>query len=255
MRVLLLWIAVAILPSLARAQVGTTSGSAVFAGVVVADSSERPIAGAEIAIVELKLAVRSDSAGAFTLTGIPAGRHVVTVRAVGYAEFTTSMLFEAAQRVEADLVLTPTTQTLAKVNVTATKSASGNSPRIAEFDERRKMGFGRFLTQDVFEAAEGRKLSEVLIKRVPGIRTVSKAGTRMLVATRGVNSPQQVLCYVQVIIDDIVQNSSTGSAGFDIDSVDPDRIAAVEFYTVSNRPAQFNRGGAPCGTLVIWTRW
>lgn len=241
-------------PSWAAAQAQTPL-RATFAGAVLTDSTERPIANAEIAIAALRLAVRSDSAGTFVLTGIAAGRHVVTVRAVGYVEFTTSMLFVEGERVEADLLLKSTVQSLAKVDVKAVKSTSGNNPRIAEFDERRKMGFGAFLTQDVFEKAEGRKLSEVLVQRVPGVRTVTKAGARLLVATRGVNSPRQVLCYVQVIIDDIVQNSSTGAAGFEIDSIDPDRIAAIEFYTVANRPAQFNRGGAPCGTLVIWTRW
>jgi hypothetical protein len=248
--VLLLWIAVAIMPSLARAQVGGAS----MAGAVVTDSSERPIAGAEIAIAELKLAVRSDSTGSFVLAGIPAGRYVVTVRAVGYAAISTGVIFARGQRVNADLVLSPAAQSLAKVDVKATASTSGKNPRIAEFDERRKMGFGKFLTQDVFEKAEGRKLGEVLVQRVAGVRTLGSSN-RMLVATRGVNSPRQGICPVQVIIDDIVQNSSTGAAGFDIDSIDPDRIAAVEFYTVSNRPAQFNRGGAPCGTLVIWTRW
>ncbi len=231
--------------------------SATLTGLVLTDSTEHPIANAEIAIVSMRLSVRSDTVGAFLLTGIAAGRHVVTVRALGYAEFSTSMLFAGGQRVEADLLLKPVAQSLAKIDVKATSKPSGDNPRIAEFDERRKMGFGRFLTQEVFEKAEGRKLGEVLVQRVPGLRTISKNGARLLVATRGVNSPSQVFCYVQVILDDIVQNSSTSTAstGFDIDSIDPDRVAAIEFYTVSNRPAQFNRGGAPCGTLVIWTRW
>ena len=254
MRLLLLWIAVAMMPSLLRAQADAKPAGASLAGVVVADSSERPIAGAEITIAELKLAVRSDSMGAFVLAGIPAGRYVVTVRAVGYAAISTGVIFARGQRVNADLVLSRAAQSLAKVDVKATTSTSGNNPRIAEFDDRRKMGFGKFLTQDVFEKAEGRKLGEVLVQRIAGVRTLGSSN-RILVATRGVNSPQQRNCPVQVIIDDIVQNSSTGAAGFDIDSIDPDRIAAVEFYTVSNRPEQFNRGGAPCGTLVIWTRW
>lgn len=146
-------------------------------------------------------------------------------------------------------------QALAKINVTATKRPSGNNPRIAEFDERRKMGFGKFLTQDVFVKAEGRKLAEVLVGSIPGLRTFNASNGRLLVATRGVNSPRQVRCYVQVIVDDIVRNG-TGDGSFDIDQIDPATVAATEFYTVSQRPAQFNRAGnAPCGTLVVWTRY
>ncbi len=42
---------------------------------------------------------------------------------------------------------------------------------------------------------------------------------------------------------------------FDVSSIDPGTVAAVEFYSVSQLPARFNRGGnAPCGTLVIWRK-
>jgi hypothetical protein len=250
-----------------RAQGGATSAPSRLIGTVLVDSTERPVANASVSIPALKLTTRSDSVGYFTLGGISAGRHVVVVRAVGYTEFTSPIVFEAGQQLEADLLLRPAAQSLAKVDVTATRSTSGNNPRIAEFDERRKMGFGTFLTQDVFEKADGRKFDDVLVQRITGIRTLNAGGNRYLVSTRGsITMSTQKPCPVQVIIDDIVQNSSTSQKparsatdvppdAFEINTIDPDRIAAVEFYTVANRPAQFNRGGAPCGTLVIWTRW
>jgi hypothetical protein len=246
--------------SLGMSQPLAAQGPAVLVGSVLTDSTERPIANAEISIAALNLRVRSDSGGAFTLAGVPAGKHTVTVRAPGYAEFTTVIAFATSQRVEADLLLqvlskSGSAQTLAAVDVKAARpSSSGDNPRIAEFDERRKFGLGKFLTQEVFEKAEGRKLAEVLIQRIPGLRT-SGTTSRVLVASRGTISFKQLACPVQIIIDDIVQNSSNGAPTFDIDTIDPNRVAAVEFYTVANRPAQFNRGGAPCGTLVIWTRW
>jgi len=248
----------------------SSSASARLTGNVLSDSNERPIANASISIPELNLNTRSDSTGAFSLGGIPAGRYVVQVRAVGFAEFTSAMTFVAGQQYDADLLLRPAAQSLAKVDVKATKSTSGDNPRIAEFDERRKMGFGAFITQDAFEKADGRKLADVLVQRIPGIRALSAGGALYLVATRGrIAMGSQMPCPVQVIIDDIVQNSSTNQKAprastatsevpadaFEISMLNPDRIAAVEFYTVANRPAQFNRGGAPCGTLVIWTRW
>jgi hypothetical protein len=40
---------------------------------------------------------------------------------------------------------------------------------------------------------------------------------------------------------------------FDLRSLDPSMIAAVEFYTVATTPSEFNRGGnALCGPLLIW---
>ena len=259
------------LPMLARAQSANAPTAAIVSrlvGSVLVDSTERPVVSAIVSIPALNLSTRSDAAGAFTLGGIPAGRHTVVVRAVGYTELSSPMTFVAGQQIEADLLLRPSAQALAKVDVTAARSTSGNNPRIGEFDERRKMGFGTFLTQDVFEKAEGRKLDDVLVQRIPGIRSLSAGGARYLVATRGSIAMSMKPCPVQVIIDDIVQNSSTSQKpprasaansevpadAFEINTLDPDRIAAIEFYTVANRPAQFNRGGAPCGTLVVWTR-
>ena len=64
-------------------------------------------------------------------------------------------------------------------------------------------------------------------------------------------------CYVQIIVDDIVRyGSKPGESLFDIDQIDPSTIAAIEYYSVAQLPLQFNRGGnAPCGTLVIWSRY
>jgi hypothetical protein len=244
---------------------------ALLAGSVLTDSTERPIANAEIVIAALKLSVRSDSAGAFTLGGIPAGRYSVVVRAPGYAEFSALMTFDAGKRTEADLLLRPNTQQLSRVDVTATKRSSGNNPRIAEFDERRAVGLGQFLTQEVFEKADGRKLADVLVERIPGLRAQMYGGHRALISSRGVSSMNMIpsgdtfdkqqqappRCYVAVIVDDIVRyGSKVGETLLDIDSIDPKSIAAIEYYTVSNRPTQFNRGGnAPCGTLVIWSRY
>lgn len=245
-------------PALGQSRAVATSS---LAGTVLADSSERPIANAEVIVAALELRTRSDSTGAFVLSGIAPGRHMVVFRAVGYEALSTEMTFAAGERVDADIVLRPaaagsaSAQSLARVDVVAA-SASGNNPRIAEFDERRKMGFGRFLTQEVFEKSEGRKLSEVLIGKLPGVRTLSRQGARILVATRGSISMDPRPCPVQIIIDDQVRNPGLGQEMFDIDQVDPSTIAAAEFYTVSQRPVQFNRAGnAPCGTLVIWSRW
>ena len=46
-----------------------------------------------------------------------------------------------------------------------------------------------------------------------------------------------------------------GAAGTSIfDSIPPDMIEAIEIYTASNVPAQFNRGNSGCGVVVLWMR-
>ena len=63
-------------------------------------------------------------------------------------------------------------------------------------------------------------------------------------------------CYVQVIIDNIsVYQGQPDEPLFNADQVNLLAIAAIEYYTPSNRPSEFKRaGGGPCGSLVICTK-
>lgn len=246
MRVVLAGLALALmLPIAVQGQAG-----AMLAGNVLSDSTERPIAGAEISIAALRVAVRSDSAGGFVIPGITPGRRVVTVRAVGYAELTTTLVFGAGQRIETDLLLRPLAQSLAKVEVTAAPP-SGDSPYIAEFEERRKLGQGRFVTQEVLEQAEGRKLTDVLISRIPGLRRLRVGREIILSSGRGAIRFTTAPCPVRIVYDGIPGGNPVG-----IDDLDPSTIAAAEYYTPATLPARFNfEGNNPCGTLLLWSRW
>lgn len=243
---------------------------ATFSGTVLADPARQPIAGATVTIPQLALSVRTDSAGNFAIPSVPAGFHEVIVRAIGFQQIATRINFEVDDIVERDFRLRTSPNVLSEVEVKADASSS-RSPRIAEFDERRKMGLGHFLTQSDFEKAEGRKLSDVLTSRIAGIRTVSYGSRQALISSRGLISISKMpagdgmdrrmgatsRCYVQVIVDDIVRyRSAPDEQLLNIDTIDPSRIAAAEYYSASQTPAQFNRGGnAPCGTLVIWSRY
>ena len=230
--------------------------TAVLTGTVLTDSTESPIANAEVAIASLGFVTRSDAHGNFTIGKIPRGTYAVSARALGYSVLLTSLTFDVGKHIEIDLLLQIAgrpAQQLSRVDVRA-KSISGNNPRIAEFDERMKFGIGTFITQPAFEKAEGRKLAEALIQRIPGMRTVRFGSGRALVSERGVitiNGPPH--CYMRVVVDGFPQNVDDG---FDIDTIDPLVISAGEFYTVAQTPAQFNiAGNAACGTLVLWTRY
>jgi len=215
---------------------------------VVVESTEDPIVGAEISIDGQTLSVRSDSAGRFVLAGIQAGRQLVVVRAIGFAERSATLNFFLGQETETDFSMRPLGQELAKVEVTAAPP-SGDNPRIAEFDERRKMGMGRFLTQAELEKAEGRKMVDVLISGIPGLRRA--AGGSTLVSGRGANSFRSSSCPVRIVFDGIPGANLLG-----INEMDPSTFAAIEYYTPATLPPQFNfEGNNPCGTLLLWSRW
>jgi hypothetical protein len=232
-------------PGIAEAQTGAS-----LSGRVLVESTEDPIAGVEISIAGHTVSARSDSGGRFALRGIRPGRHVVLLRAIGFSEYSTTLHFFGGQEIETDFALVPLGQSLAEVEVKATPP-SGDNPRIAEFDERRKIGLGRFLTQAELEKAEGRKMIDVLTSRIPGLRGVRVGNTRVLVSGRGASSPRRPVCPVRIVFDGVSGANLVG-----LDEMDPSTIAAIEYYTPATLPAQFNfEGNNPCGVLVIWSRW
>src|SRR5438105_3986191 len=76
-RLLILGALAAMAPSLARAQGGTITGT-------VRDSASRPVAGADVVANPGNHRARSDSAGAFSLTGLDADQYTVRARKIGF---------------------------------------------------------------------------------------------------------------------------------------------------------------------------
>jgi hypothetical protein len=242
---------------------------ATFAGAVLADSSERPIAGAVIAIDSLGRTTRTDSLGQFTLAGLPAGTHRATVRAVGHDPLTVDLVLTRGQRLEADLLLVATPPALRAVKVTA-EAGARTSVFLADFESRRRFGMGRFITGDQLLAERDRSLSSILRTRVPGLQAIRFGGKTALASARGAISLRRLprgdlsdiaqgatpACYVQVIVNDIVRYRSTpGETLLNIDQFDAAFIEAIEYYSVAQTPPEFNRGStAACGTLVLWLR-
>lgn len=81
----LLWL----VPAEAKAQTGNVAGR------IVDDVTREPIAGAQVAIAET--GGLTDDNGRFSITGVPAGVHVLRVTMIGYAEATRTITVLAGQ--------------------------------------------------------------------------------------------------------------------------------------------------------------
>ncbi|MFN9423557.1 carboxypeptidase regulatory-like domain-containing protein [Gemmatimonas sp.] len=209
----------------------------------------RPLANAIVGLSATGLAMRTDSAGRFLLAATPTGTWTLAVQALGYAPRQQPVDLVPGDTV-ALVVALVSARVMDTVQVRANAMARTVLGRnLVDFDERRKMGFGRFLTQDDFAKAEGRNILNLLTSRIPGMRT-SGTGRRTLVSSRGPTSVSQRECPIRVIFD-----GSLDAAPLNLDSIEPSTIAAAEFYTLATLPFQFAFGGSPCGTLLLWSRW
>lgn len=209
----------------------------------------RPLVNAIVGLSATGLDTRTDSAGRFLLTATPTGTWTLAVQALGYAPRQQSVDIIPGDTV-AQVVALVRAQRMDTVQVRANAmSRTVLGRNLVAFEERRRMGFGRFLTQDDFATAEGRNMLDVLASRIPGVRT-GGTGRRTLVSSRGAISTSQPQCPIRVIFD-----GSPDAAPLNLDAIEPSTIAAAEYYTPATLPFQFSFGGSPCGTLLLWSRW
>jgi hypothetical protein len=272
----------------------TVVAFASFSGSVIADTTGVPIENAEITITDMGRTVLTDRRGAFRVSEIPIGPHLISIKRVGYAPMMTTIAFEANRAVEQRVMLNRAT-TLATVAV----SAEGS---FKEFEERRNSGIGRFMGREQLDKHKGRRLGDVLTqvsgfgsasqaaghawvvgKRAPS-HLLPKSGDRSCGSTRsnalgapppctfskddlgnqGYYCPSNAdfnqgiracACFAQVYMDGRLMNTQRPTEPFDANTLPVEDISGVEFYpTAASTPSQYSSPNAICGVMLVWTR-
>ncbi len=246
--------------------------SAVLIGSVVTDSTDAPIGGAEVGIAANRLLVFSDSAGHFRLGAIPPGRHLVTVRKIGYAPSSAMISFHLADSSEADFVLVPLSRPASMLAAdTVLAKHAPIAAKLIDFERRRASGIGRFLTAAQITKLNAQQLSEILVT-LPGPK-IYKGGASSaawVAGGRGARSntltsvsradrlrgAPETPCWAAVRVDGVlVYSARAGEQLFDINSVLASEIVAIEFYNgFAEIPPEFSGTRSTCGLLLIWTK-
>jgi hypothetical protein len=255
-----------VLTSLAVPCIATgIAAQSVFLGTVTADGEPSPpLPNAEITLPDLNLGVRTDSLGHFSLNGIPRGTYRVTIRRVGYSAISIHAQFSGKDTLDADIALTALAVTLDTVDV---KGNENGHLKFLEFESRRAHGQGSYLTREDIAKETDRQLGEIVAK-IPGIK-LNRYGAESSVAsaryssgsTRGGDAMDRRkgaprACYAQVYVDDVrVFGSDPGESLFNINTIQPSSIQAIEYYrSRAETPIKYASYRADCGTLLIWTR-
>ena len=70
-----------------------------------------------------------------------------------------------------------------------------------------------------------------------------------------VNQGIVLACYGLVYLDESIMNPGHPTEPFDVTSIPPDQIEAIEIYPSSfQAPAKYGSRNAPCGVMQIWSR-
>jgi hypothetical protein len=234
----------------------TTPKPAKLIGLVRESGSREAIIGAEIQIAQGPGAL-SNLRGVFVLDSITPGERKVIVRKIGYAPLEITWPFAAGDSVVKIFEL----ETIHTLDSVRTVANVASDPRMAEFEEHRKLGFGKFYTKEDIDKAGGHISN--LMAMTNGVRVVNgPAGQAYLVSSRIGKDIRDLdylhpKCYTEVYLDDALlytRRTSSNQPPFDINSIPASNIRAIEYYGgVAAVPPKYQKLNLDCGVIVIHT--
>jgi len=213
-----------------------------LAGTVLDRASDRPVTGALISLTRVGSAqplslVEADSIGEFTFPTVPVGHYTLTIQRFGYQDLTEDLLLRASVQTEITASLVPEAMNVEPVFVTVERRTS---MMMADFERRRALGIGQFVTREDIEARRPREVSD-LFRAVPGVRVVPDRRGDAHLVVRGRCAP------------DLYVDGVSAYEGMSLDlMLHPDDVEGIEVYTTASAPPQYAR--AACGVVIVWTR-
>jgi hypothetical protein len=246
--------------ALAQQPAGTAKRAPALGTVdgLVTDTSLAPIAGATVSIAGSTIQVVTGTNGRFRMVQVPSGEYIVVVRHLGFAPVWASLQVDAADTLRLSFALEHTTSELDTVKVTGKRS----SVRMAEFEERRKLGLGQFMTQDQIEKHNSiyateliRTFSSVNVRPAPGRAASIPLYIAMSLRPGGSGNGSMkgggLFCPLKVVIDGVQMPNP-----YNLDDLPPPRdLVAIEVYSgPATVPLRFKSADTSCGVILVWTK-
>ena len=211
----------------------------------VSDSAGTPLPGVTVTAAD-GATTSTDSLGGFRLAGLAPGRQRFLARRLGFAPARFDLALAPDSTVHVALRLGRAAVVLGTVVVVDGRAPDGRL--LAEgFYNRRRTALGHFITP---EQLGGRRMTHpsALFRNVPSV-SVRRGGLgQTMLMTRGTAGD----CQMDVWVDGYY-TPLMASLSFD-EVVSMDQVTAAEVYrTWRDVPQRFQRPGADCGAVVVWT--
>ncbi len=244
-------------------------------------SGDRPLASAEVGIVDGFVRSFTNDSGQFTLASPLGGRIRIFARAVGFLPaYAVVPGTDTASLVDFNLIPAAVELPELKVESRFAKPARlAHTSKYDEFYRRRRTGAGTFLTRDDIEKATAVRSFE-LLRGIPGVQVAwnppGVPGTSVKFA-RCANFPPKISLWIDGQKQPFHVGGPQGTSGATMpgarksgpnrekveeiwsswlelfDAVGPENIEAMEvFRGVSQIPAEYLDDN--CAAVVIWTR-
>lgn len=212
-------------------------------GVVHELGTDRPLLGA---MVHLTLpdgapagSREVNEEGRFLFTDLAPGRYRIEILTLGYRTARDSLDLPAGSLTVVEAELAPSALELEPIVVTTTRRGRLDT---GGFEQRRRMGFGSFLSGAEVRRSAGR--ASDLFRGFAGVRVVP------LPNRSGGELRMRGGCRPDLVIDGMLLRP-VGGLSID-DYVVPADVEAIEAYRGAQAPAEYSDN--PCGAVLVWTR-
>ncbi len=234
------------------------AGTAVVTGMV-RNEGDRPVSGATAALHGTEVAVRTDDAGRFRLSGIPSGTRAIDVRSIGATPATFAVALRTGAVLDTAIRL-DRVQRLRAVSVVERRASIDKTG----FTERARRGIGRYLTREDIERLPTENVIS-LASRLGSLRfmktyLVMRGGGHSTHDKTGRLSNPDHACLPAIFLDgqQIVLDPPIPDPYATLKSMAPvDDIMGIEVYTSGEPiPSWADRSTITgCGSIIIWTRF
>jgi hypothetical protein len=201
-----------------------------------------PVAGARVTIFGSSATAMTNTEGEFQLSGMHGGTQTLVTRAIGFLPDERAVDL-TDRHVPVIVGLTSLRNFFDTVHVRANRVSLTSA---VGFDDRRRLGAGRFFTADDIRRLHPHELTDVL-RHAPTLELHTDNAHNVTIRMRG----DMHSCTPAIFVDgkQFINWELNDLNGI----VQPNQVAGLEIYTPSMTPAEF-RTQMGCGTVVVWTR-
>ena len=214
----------------------------------------RGVGFAEVLIVRTDIRLQTNSQGRFRFYDVPPGQYLLIVRRIGFRPISSIIQVNARDTLRLSFVMEPAVRVLDSVIVLDRQL----TPKMAAFEERRRQGFGFFLTESEIEKRNLPVAADYL-RLAPSISLApspNASGISELVAISkreggSIFGDGAGACALQIVLDGIPMPPR-----FPLELLPtPKEIAGIEVYDgPATVPPQFNGLDRRCGMVLVWTK-
>lgn len=213
--------------------------------IAVSDTSDTPLADADVLIPSLGMRGRSDATGRVVVSALPSGHYLVIARRFGFLPDSQHMHLRAA---DTDAVVRFRLRTSAYVLDTARIESAALRDKMVDFERRRATGRGTFITRDDIERRNPMTVAD-LLRTVRGLAVRTSGGRAEVRFVRANTRVDGADCPPEMWIDGVRAFGAT------VDEFDPGEVEGIELYRgLGQIPAEYLSRTAGCGLVMIWTR-